>query len=121
MTKYPPIDDSLSCQSLLQISKARKHSTMKTLEYEELEKIYINFFFANNPHINRKSMATWAVARLAKENLLKCLKAKGIIVLPPQPDKKLHPFETTKKGLLRLVAIERKIKLFKKLHEKVIK
>ena len=115
MTRYPPIDECLNCQPLIQLAKTRKHSTITAIEFETMEGNYMNYFFKCNPQINRKSWSAWPEAMAAKEMLKKDLKTKLIIVLPNEPPENVHSFKTSKNGFLGVIAIEQKIKLHLKL------
>lgn len=119
--KHIDIASHPGCEEILKVVKSRKHSTIKFNEYEKLERIFVDTYFNKHPEIDRKKWASWTTASNLKSLLNDQLKSLGILRLPAPVQATPHTFNSNKQGLAKILAIENKVKLHKKLQAKRIK
>jgi hypothetical protein len=109
------------CIEILRIVTSRKHRTIKYHEQEILERIFVDSYFEAHPEIDQTKWSSWSIANSLKDLLNDQLESLGIIKLPqPHPDNP-HDFVSNKKGIAKILAIENKVKLQKKLQAKQVK
>jgi len=108
-------------EEILKIIKLRKHHTIKFNEYEKLERIFVDTYFDAHPEIDRKKWSSWTIANKLKDDLSLQLKSIGLIRLHPPHQKSFHNFKSNKQGISKILAVENKVKLKKKLEAKQIK
>lgn len=119
--KHIDIVNILGCKEILKTVQSRKHSTIKYYEYEKIERIFVDTYFEAHPEIDRKKWSSWTIANSLKALLSEQLESLGIVRLPTLLQASPHNFISNKQGLAKIVAIEKKVKLQKKLKEKQIK
>lgn len=119
--KHIDIANISGCIEILKTVQSRKHSTIKYYEYEKLERIFVDSYFEAHAEIDRKKWSSWAITNILKALLSDQLKSLGIVRLPHPVQASPHNFISNKHGLAKIVAIENKIKLNKKLKAKQIK
>lgn len=113
--KLYDIKNNTTYNRIITTVKSRKHKTISADEYDVIESIVVNHYFESHPEIDRKKWSSWSIANSIKELLHSQLKEMGFIRLPKDSEEKIHSHETKKKGLAKLAALERRIKLEKKL------
>jgi len=113
--KHIQIDCDSRFEEILKTVKSRKHNTIKFNEYEKLERIFVDSYFEGHPEIDRKKWSSWTIANSLKALLSNQLESIGIVRLPTPVQASLHNFISNKQGLAKVLAIENKIKLKKKL------
>lgn len=120
-TKHIDIVNISGCKEILKTVQSRKHSTIKNFEYEKIERIFVDTYFEAHPEIDRKKWSSWTIANSLKALLSDQLESLGIVRLPALVQASPHNFISNKQGLAKVLAIENKIKLIKKLKAKQIK
>jgi hypothetical protein len=103
------------CQILIKEIVTRKRAKISYDKYVKLERIVVNEYFIRHPEIDYKKWSAWPIANSIKETLLETIHASKIIILKPAEMEPPHPFQSTKTGIKKIIAIENKIKLEKKL------
>jgi hypothetical protein len=119
--KHLDISIHSDCSEILKIVTSRKHRTIKCHEQEKLERIFVESYFGMHPEIDQTKWSSWAIANSLKDLLNDQLESLGIIRLPQPQSDKPHEFMSNKKGIAKILAIENKVKLKKKLQAKQIK
>lgn len=113
--KHIDISFDSSCNEILKIVTSRKHRTIKCHEQGMLESIFVDSYFEAHPEIDQTKWSSWSIASSLKDLLNDQLKSLGIIKLSQPPEDKLHEFISNKKGIAKIIAIENKVKLKRKL------